>query len=264
MLLSLNQFIKKHTGEAVANPEEGSFKGECVSLVQMYIYECHGIGFKGRGNAKDYCNNLIKEGLAVKVTTPQAGDIMGWNADSNIGNMGHVAIFLDEDTCFDQSNGQRKTAQKRKPLAGVDIYVRMKHALVEDPAPAASLNFKVGDKVVINGSLYKSSNAADPSGKVTNKVTEITRVADGAAHPYNTTGDLGWMNESDITLYAADEIKKGDKVKVLKAVQYDNGKPFAVYHKEYDVIEVAGDRVVIGIGKTVTAAVDIDNLKKVS
>ena len=60
---------------------------------------------------------------------------------------------------------------------------------------------KKGDKVVINGELYKGSNDTTPVGKVTNKVTNITRVAEGSKHPYNTTGDLGWMDENDIKLY---------------------------------------------------------------
>lgn len=59
------------------------------------------------------------------------------------------------------------------------------------------------------------------------------------------------------------KFKVGDKVKVLKAVQYDNGKSFAAYYNTYDVIQVSGNRVVIGIGKTVTAAVHADNLAKV-
>lgn len=55
--------------------------------------------------------------------------------------------------------------------------------------------------------------------------------------------------------------KEGDKVKVLKAVTY-TGKAFKTYYDKYDVIEVAGDRIVIGIGKTITAAVNAANLKK--
>lgn len=276
MLLTLDEFIKKHTGEAVANPEEGSFKGECVSLVQMYIYECFGVGFKGRGNAKDYCDNLIKEGLATKVNSPIKGDIMGWYADKNIGENGHVAIYLDQKTCFDQSNYTRKTAQKRTPINGVDIYVRMKSSLinnkpVEDTkptTPTANLKFKEGDKVVINGKLYPSSTAKEPTGTVSNKVTNITRIAKGAAHPYNTTGDLGWMNESDIKAYnatASTEIKVGDKVKVKEGAKDYNGKGLAsfVYTNTYDVIEVSGNRIVIGKGDAVTAAVHKNNLYKV-
>ena len=57
-------------------------------------------------------------------------------------------------------------------------------------------------------------------------------------------------------------IKKGDKVKVVRAVSYE-GKSFKLWYDTYDVISVSGDRVVIGIGATVTAAVNSGNLKKV-
>lgn len=57
-------------------------------------------------------------------------------------------------------------------------------------------------------------------------------------------------------------LKKGDMVKVLNAVTYD-GKPFRTYYDAYDVIQVSGDRVVIGVGATVTAAVNAANLRKV-
>ena len=54
----------------------------------------------------------------------------------------------------------------------------------------------------------------------------------------------------------------GDKVKVVKAVTY-SGTPFKTYYSEYDVLEIKEDRVVIGVGRTVTAAVHRDNLAKV-
>lgn len=57
-------------------------------------------------------------------------------------------------------------------------------------------------------------------------------------------------------------LKKGDRVKVLNAVTYD-GKPFRTYYDTYDVIQVSGARVVIGVGATVTAAVNSANLRKV-
>lgn len=57
-------------------------------------------------------------------------------------------------------------------------------------------------------------------------------------------------------------LKKGDRVKVLNAVTYD-GKPFRTYYDTYDVIQVSGTRVVIGVGATVAAAVAAANLRKV-
>lgn len=61
--------------------------------------------------------------------------------------------------------------------------------------------FKIGDKVILNGNIYVSSNATTPSNKIVNKVTNITRIANGTKHPYNTTGDLGWCDESSLKLY---------------------------------------------------------------
>ena len=58
-------------------------------------------------------------------------------------------------------------------------------------------------------------------------------------------------------------IKVGDNVQVLKAIQFDNGKPFTMYYDTYKVMEVFGDRICIGAGGVITAAVHKKNLKKV-
>lgn len=59
------------------------------------------------------------------------------------------------------------------------------------------------------------------------------------------------------------DLNKGDKVKVLKNINYDTGKPFKVWHSTYDVIQTSGKRVVIGVNGVVTAPVNVENLKKV-
>lgn len=56
---------------------------------------------------------------------------------------------------------------------------------------------------------------------------------------------------------------KGDTVKVINAIQYDNGEPFGVYYDEYSVIAVSGRRIVIGIDGIITAAVDESNISLV-
>ena len=60
--------------------------------------------------------------------------------------------------------------------------------------------FNIGDDVIITGNLYVSSDATKATGYVKNKTTKITRIAKNAKHPYNTTNDLGWMDEKDIKL----------------------------------------------------------------
>ena len=138
----------------------------------------------------------------------------------------------------------------------------------EPSTPVTTQKFNIGDRVIINGDLYTSSNAASPAGKVSNKTTNITRFASGAAHPYNTTGDLGWMNESDIRLageqVASPSIVKGCKVKFTGTKSY-SGINLASWTKNsiFDVIEVSGDRVVIGKGTAVTAAVNIKDCVRV-
>ena len=99
------------------------------------------------------------------------------------------------------------------------------------------MKFKIGDKVIINGYLYKSSNATSPSGSIKNKVTNITRTANGSKHPYNTTGDLGWMDESSIKLYNEDkkyevEIELTDKDGLIDYLKKNPDKIIMIDSKE--------------------------------
>lgn len=108
------------------------------------------------------------------------------------------------------------------------------------PIPGPVGKFNIGDKVVINGPLYVSSNASSPSGSVSNKVTNITRRADGSAHPYNTTGDLGWMDESSITKYIEPTpapkpdigLHVGDTVKIIGT---GNGSSYGTSNTAYGI-----------------------------
>ena len=72
------------------------------------------------------------------------------------------------------------------------------------------MKFKIGDKVILNGYIYVSSNATTPSRKISDKVTNITRIAKGTKHPYNTTGDLGWCDEASLTLYEEEKTYEGE------------------------------------------------------
>lgn len=96
--------------------------------------------------------------------------------------------------------------------------------------------FNIGDKVIINGPLYKSSNALKKSGYVTNKKTVITRKVK-ARHPYNTTGDLGWMDKTSIKLdtdYVIYTVVKGDTLSGI-AKKY-NTTWQKIYEDNRDVI----------------------------
>lgn len=55
-------------------------------------------------------------------------------------------------------------------------------------------------------------------------------------------------------------LKVGSKVRVINAKQY-NGNPFTAWYDVYDVIEVDGDRIVIGINDAITTAINVNNLE---
>ena len=107
------------------------------------------------------------------------------------------------------------------------------------------MKYKVGDKVILKkgAPLYKSSSALIASSKLKEeKITYITRIADGAKHPYNTTGDLGWMNESDISLYQESPI---DDKKYEMEIELVDVNGLLDYLKEHPnkVIIMDGDKL---------------------
>ncbi len=72
-------------------------------------------------------------------------------------------------------------------------------------------------------------------------------------------------NVPTVVLPDTDEFAVGDRVKVRtgKNYLYGSTKKFTLWFREYEVLSVRGDRVVIGKNGVVTAAVDADNLVRV-
>lgn len=62
----------------VANPPPNyKYAGECVSLIQQYLYQVFAIPFEAHGNAKDWANNVPKEFNKLSATTGlERGDIL--------------------------------------------------------------------------------------------------------------------------------------------------------------------------------------------
>ena len=194
-------------------------------------------------NAEWFIERAVAAGLKTG-STPRVGAIMCWQkgtVDGGNDGAGHVAIVEkvnSNGSVYTSESGYGSTAfwnQTRSNSNGrwgcgsgyklrafiylpddvqkiVDNCVNPSQP-EEDKTNGYTGKFKEGDKVVINGPLYKSSTAANAVGNVSNKVTNIVLVAKDTAHPYNTTGYLGWMNEKDIKLY--EEPKKPEPPKPL-------------------------------------------------
>lgn len=77
------------------------------------------------------------------------------------------------------------------------------------------MKYKIGDKVIITGELYYSSNDIKPRSYIKDKYTTITRVSEGARHPYNSTGDLGWCDEKSIRYQEEPITKKEVEIELI-------------------------------------------------
>lgn len=135
------------------------------------------------------------------------------------------------------------------------------------PEPTKELKYKVGDTVTING-VYTNSNA-DEKKVPARRIGRITKIIEGAKNPYLLeNGDIGWTNDNCIVssseVAANTSIKVGDTVKVKQGAKSYKGVALAsfVYSNTYEVMELSGDRAVIGKNGTVTTDIHIDNLYK--
>ena len=138
-----------------------------------------------------------------------------------------------------------------------------------EPAPApAELKYKVGDRVKINGVYTSSTDSNKLNPAVT--VGTITKIVEGARNPYLLeNGNIGWVNNDTIvSIYSEpavdNSIKVGDLVRVKKGARSYKGVILAsfVFNNVYEVMELNGDRAVIGKGGVVTTDINIANLYK--
>lgn len=148
--------------------------------------------------------------------------------------------------------------------------VNARLGVVSDTTPDtnAALEYAVGDVVTFKGTKhYASSNGTNGKTCKPGKA-RVTSVAKNGKHQYHlikTTGSAstvyGWVDAADITK-ASTAIAKGSKVKVNKGAKTYTGGSLAsfVYSTVYTVMQIDGDRVVIGKDGVVTAAVNIKNL----
>lgn len=220
---------------------------------------CNAVGFKERAE---------KAGLKTG-STPKVGAIMCWG--KNPDGAGHVAIVEkvnSNNSVYTSESGWGSTAfwnQTRTNANGrwgcnASYYFRCFIYLPDDvqkvvdgdqptppsptPTPTPSDKFNIGDDVILNGQIYVSSNASTPANTIKNKKTKVTRKNPGSAHPYNTTGDLGWCDESSLTKYTPEPtptptptptpepLKVGDKVKIIGT---GNGSSYGTSNTAYGI-----------------------------
>ena len=102
---------------SVGNPQVGTYIGQCVSMIQQYLYLCFGVDYAPRGNAKDFVPPKFHR---VTDGTIQKGDIIRYGSNYG-GGYGHIGMIVWSGNYMDQ-NGVRPLAigKRSTPFAGIE------------------------------------------------------------------------------------------------------------------------------------------------
>lgn len=127
----VDSFIEKYEGTEKGFPDDTWFKGECLSIVKIYIEEVFGINPPPSGTNSafgywlNFPNPLPSRFNKFEKTTgavPQKGDIPIWSVVQNR-PFGHINIFISGDensfTGFDQNWNGRKAHKQKHVYEGI-------------------------------------------------------------------------------------------------------------------------------------------------
>lgn len=148
---------------SVANPPPNNrFKGQCVSLVQQYLYQVFDKPFKAYGNAKDWENNYPRD-YFTKVSKQTAlipGDVLIYGANYG-GGYGHMGL-IDANKKFYDQNGTKRlaVAYRNSPFSG---YVCVLRPIDQNKLGLNSSNYKVGQNYTIQVNLKVRKGAGTDS-----------------------------------------------------------------------------------------------------
>lgn len=237
-------------------------------------------------NAENFIERAISLGLKTSVK-PTLGGIMVWQKGKTLSGSdgaGHIAIVerIDNENQIYTSESAYKGSAFWNSIRtntngnwgsgagytyrGCIINPSIKEEPKKEEVKKTTYKYKIGDKVIINGTLYGTSDGTKAGNSVKDKVTTITRIADGKKKPYNTTGDLGWISENQITKYVEKTFKVGDYVVPIKLVDY-SGKRVFKFDKKYQIISIDKRGAVLGAvrgtQRPIWAVISLNNLKGV-
>ena len=125
----------------------------------------------------------------------------------------------------------------------------------------ADLQFKLGDRVIVTGTMYQSANGQLSVRTLTKASAVITRIAENAAHPYAINNILGWFDEQSLTKYVEPPVHIGDKVKLIRNIAY-NGTRLSRTHNQYEVTGIDGDKATLAYNGITATTANVWNLKK--
>ncbi len=84
------------------------------------------------------------------------------------------------------------------------------------PATGSGTTFKVGDKVMFTGTLYRDSYGNGAGQSRTNLEATIYLVNSAGSHPYNINNGLGWVRAEDLTAVGSSNNSTGKYYTVVR------------------------------------------------
>ena len=123
--MNLDQFKQWALSQGQVAKIQGDYAGECVSLINQYLYRVYGITAGAWGHAKDWGTSAPVLQYFDRVGSPQAGDIVYWGPNLG-GGYGHIGILLGSGMMLDQNGDGRGRVAVRPVFANPAGYLRRK------------------------------------------------------------------------------------------------------------------------------------------
>ena len=266
------------------------FGFDCVCLIKGILWGWDGDKNATYGGAKYASNGVPDIGADTMITRCSNVSTTGWS-DMEPGEAvwcsGHIGVYIGDGLAVECTPKWKNCVQipavgnlgsktgynsrkwtKHGKLPWIEYDVESTSTKPSTPSTSTSLDFKVGDEVKFTGTThYTNANAA--SGVICKPgIAKVTQVYPSGKHPYHLVAVkgrgstvYGWVDAADVTRETA-TLAVGAKVKVNAGAKTYTGGSLAsfVYKNTYEVIQINGDRVVIGLNGAVTAAVKSSDL----
>lgn len=116
---------------SVAKATDGQYLGECVSLINQYLYKVYGISAGAWGHARAWANdtNPIRANFD-KVGSPQAGDI---GVSHGPTEYGHIWIYLSPNLILEQNGRVPRRVSTGTPYLSTSAILRRKGSPTNPP-----------------------------------------------------------------------------------------------------------------------------------
>lgn len=152
-------------GGNIGNPLVNTYRGQCVSLVQQYLYRVFAIPYAPRGNAKDF----IPPKFSKVSGPPAAGDILRWPA-SNYSKYGHIGLIDDNGLYLYQNKKSDGKIHRGEPIPAGYTLFRPSGSFTVKNSSATYYIIKKGDTLwalenawgIAHGTLQRLNPGIDP------------------------------------------------------------------------------------------------------